>query len=244
MIVVINMLDIIICDSEKETVKAYSNTLKEVIETDLLDADVMVATTNPEDVLAYVKDKDNLFYVLLELLYDKGLKGVELAKKIRINDRESYIVFSTKHLDQVHTAFEGLIRPAGLLTKPVKKTEFVSLFLNAYCDHVNQMKKEECYSVTIGARLYRIPQRNICYFEAAQKKIFLNTDTQRIGYYDSLEAIGKRVDPHVFVRCHKGFIINTGKIEKVDYSEMTAYMTNGARIPISRTYKDHLKDIM
>ncbi|NLY43748.1 MAG: response regulator transcription factor [Clostridiaceae bacterium] len=235
------MLEIIICDNEKEYVNSCTAAIKGAIERYNLDAEVLLSTTNPNEVVSLIREKEGIFFVLLSLIYDIGVKGVDIAKKIREHDRDCYIVFATRHVELMPTVFEGLIRPSGFLNKPINIDDMLSVFLDAYCDHINSLQKEECYSITIGPRFYKIPQKSIYYFEAAQKKIIINTDTQRIGYYDSLETIGKELNGSIFVRCHKGFIINITKVERVDFSEMLVFLNNGACIPISRKYKDSLR---
>lgn len=210
------------------------------MERDCLDAEVLLATTNPHEVLSYLERKEGIFFILLELIYSIGVKGTDVAKRIRKKHRESYIVFATKHTSLMNTAFEGLIRPSGFLCKPVSKNDLLAVFMEAYCDHVKMLQKENYFSLNIGSRIYRIPYANINYFEAAQKKIFINTDTQRIGYYDSLEAIGARLD-EVFIRCHKGYIVNSKKIESIDFSSMIIYLKDGSSLPVSRTYKEAVR---
>ncbi|OPY59240.1 MAG: hypothetical protein A4E55_00293 [Pelotomaculum sp. PtaU1.Bin035] len=166
------MLEIAICDNKKEDVLNYKNNLIDAIIKDNLDAEILKVTANPDELLRAVEGNGRLLFILLEFLYAQGTSGAELAKRIRKKDRESYIVFASKHTELIHTAFEGLIRPAGFLNKPVKRKELISVFLTAYCDHINLLKAEGYFSVTIGARFYRIPTRNILYFEAAQKKYF------------------------------------------------------------------------
>lgn len=237
------MLGIIVCDDEKEQLQLMTRALRDAIAVDNLDASILMSTGNPQDLVKFFEQKQGLFYVSLDLIYGGKPTGVELAKLIRQKDKTSYIVFATRYMDKMHLAFEGLIRPSGFFKKPVTIKEYMDNFLSAYCEHIQLLKKDSYYSITVGTRYYKILTSTICYFEASQKKIFINTDTQRIGFYDSLDAILNKVDSKMFVRCHKGFIVNIEKIVSIDYSEMLISLSNGAEIPLSRTYKPNLKEL-
>lgn len=104
-------------------------------------------------------------------------------------------------------------------------------------------KKCECFIVKSGPIFYRIPFRSIVFFEAKEKKIAVKTDTKEILFYSNFETVMQKL-PDSFVRCHKGFIINAGRVSTVDFREMTAVMDDTCMIPVSRMYKDNLKEYL
>lgn len=235
-----SVLGILLCDNQFELMKTIRKALEDVIERDRLNAEVVLCSTTPEKMHKFIKENPSLYFILLELLFFSGEKGSELAKRIREEDRESYIAFTSKDTHLLHTALEDLIMPAGFLPKPIRRKDLTDTFLRAYCDYKNRYIHEEYFGITCGARYYRVLCRSINYFEAFQKKVFLNTDTQRIGYYKSLDSISNVLSIKGFQRSHKGFVVNLSRISSVDYSTGTITMRNGAEIPLSRTYRDEL----
>ena len=47
--------------------------------------------------------------------------------------------------------------------------------------------------------------------------------------------------PEEFIRCHRSFIINRKKIEKVVLSQSTVVMEEGLMVPISRSYRTRMR---
>lgn len=45
-----------------------------------------------------------------------------------------------------------------------------------------------------------------------------------------------------FIRCHRGFLVNQKKIERVIFSKNLILLADGYEIPVSRTYKSILKE--
>ena len=80
---------------------------------------------------------------------------------------------------------------------------------------------------------------DIYYFEAREKKIFLNTRNSEIGFYATLDTLADSL-PEQFVRCHRGFIVNKKKIRTVSYAQKLIFLKNDMLVPLSRGYKNNL----
>ena len=84
---------------------------------------------------------------------------------------------------------------------------------------------------------------DISFFEAKGKKIAVKTKGQEILFYSNFETVLRQL-PDWFVRCHKGFVVNTRKIQKVNLSEMSLVLIDKCTIPVSRTYRKEIKSIV
>lgn len=235
------MLGVIVCDESSEFKKLAVQEFKNLIAYNDLNAEVVLVTGSPEEMLEKLEG-GRVFLLMLDLYYGNMVTGADIAIEIRKFDRESYIVFSTEHTELMHMIFKGMIRPAGFLKKPVSNDEISSVFLDAYRDYMNNTEVLDSFTVNVGTKLYKVPYKKIMYFEASEKKILLCTNNQRISFHDSLEAIGKRLSEKGFLRCHKGFVINKLNVDSIDFSNMLVHMTNEAEIPLSRTYKDIMRN--
>lgn len=87
-----------------------------------------------------------------------------------------------------------------------------------------------------------IPFDKIYYFEAREKKLYVQTDTEEYGFYGTIDKLEGELPPH-FMRCHRSFIVNTRKIEKVVLSQNIIYLTQDRDVPLSRSYKATLKEL-
>ncbi len=86
----------------------------------------------------------------------------------------------------------------------------------------------------------RVPYGQISYFEAREKKIFVRAGRREFGFYDTMDHLCE-VLPEEFIRCHRSFIINRNKIEKVVLSQSTVVMEEGLMVPISRSYRTRMR---
>ena len=81
----------------------------------------------------------------------------------------------------------------------------------------------------------------ICYFEAREKKLFLVTANSELPFYDSIEHISEGL-PDIFIQCHRSFLINSSKIQKISLAESLVYLEGGYQIPISRNNRKRMKE--
>jgi len=64
---------------------------------------------------------------------------------------------------------------------------------------------------------------------------------------ESLQSVEQRLDPARFVRIHRSFVVNAGRVRKVTsalYGDFTVLMSDGTKIPLSRTYRDKVKILL
>lgn len=87
-----------------------------------------------------------------------------------------------------------------------------------------------------------IPYDKIYYFEAREKKLYIQTDREEYGFYGTIDKLGEELPQH-FMRCHRSFIVNIRKIEKVVLSQNIIYLSEGRDVPLSRSYKAALKEL-
>jgi DNA-binding LytR/AlgR family response regulator len=87
---------------------------------------------------------------------------------------------------------------------------------------------------TSGTRLMRAC--DIFFFEAQGRKIALRTRAQEITFYSNFEQLINQL-PNAFIRCHRGFIVNTRKVRSASFADNTLTMKDGSAVPISRTYR-------
>ena len=89
---------------------------------------------------------------------------------------------------------------------------------------------------------YRIPLREVLYFEARNKKLYLYTQNAEIEFYDTLERLQTRL-PKEFLRCHKSFVVNTAAIEEIALAQNRITLCGGRiELPISRSCKAAVKE--
>lgn len=82
---------------------------------------------------------------------------------------------------------------------------------------------------------------DIYYFEAREKRIFLNTKYNETGFYSTLDSVAEKL-PKSFIRCHRSFIVNKNKITRIVLQEGLIYCGDDILVPISRSNKKAVVD--
>lgn len=242
------MLKVVLCDDNEVYIQLLKKLIMNTADKNRYNIGIVTATSSPQDVIEYISKEEGITLFILETVYSPPkMDGIELAKGIRVKDRDSYIVYCTAHSEYIYKVMTGLIRPAGFLLKHENTGEienFEIVIGDVYRDYLNFYGDSEAVlNVNIGTEMYRIDYDEIVYLEAFQKKVYVHTSNQRIGYYDSLSALEEKLGEK-FVRCHKSYIVNRDKVVRVCFSDMKIKMTNAAEIDISRTFKALLKEKM
>lgn len=77
------------------------------------------------------------------------------------------------------------------------------------------------------------------YIEACKWLSIIYTSDKNIVCAKRLKDLQMAFTKYNFIRCHKGYIVNMSKIEKINSKNI--FLSSGVIIPIGRTYKETVK---
>lgn len=135
--------------------------------------------------------------------------------------------------------------PNGVLFLPLKAQEFESCIRAAeiLSEPGEETFDDKVFKVKTQGEYLTFRYNDIYFFEGQEKQIALRLRGQEIRFYSNFNDVMERLDNRFF-RCHKGFIVNRTKIEKVRLTDMVIQLTDGSVIPFSRTYAQQVKDLV
>ena len=234
------MLNIIICARENKDIVDITKKTKWVIRQSEIDAEVRFVSSNVENIIKEKLDVNSEYIFILEFI--KGKQN--LFKDIRSKFKFSYIVFLSNSYENIIYALKGNLMPSGFLIKPFDEDELKNIIDDIYSDYINKLgDSSEYISISTDGKIHNISVNEILYFEASSKKINLVTNNQQISYYGTLKVLEERFKDE-FIRCHKAFLVNKKKIVKCVFSDMYVELDNKSQVPISRSFKENLKQII
>ena len=114
-------------------------------------------------------------------------------------------------------------------------------FISSYMERKNEEHSGKSYVIESKEGRTILPYHDIYYLEAREKKIFLRTLNEEYGFYSTMEQLEKEL-PDTFLRCHRSYIVNMDKVEKIMLSHNQILLVHGFNIPLSRSYKPMLKE--
>ncbi len=189
----------------------------------------------------YVNKSENLDLVCIDINNDIE---VSMAELIRKSYEQSVILIITDTSVSPTKYMKPSIMAASLLLRPFAKEQVSKTIsdLFEFIKHSKPTDENDSFVVKSKSEHFFVPYDRIIYFEAREKKIFLNTLQKEYGFYDTVEQLMSKL-PDYFVRCHRGFVINSKKIKKIALSENAIYMQNDVMVPLSKSYKSKIKEL-
>ena len=173
-----------------------------------------------------------------------GKEGIPLAADCRKRNRNAYMILIADTRISPASYMKPTIMAGSLLLRPFQKADIEEAFQEAFGSFLTdegEPEEKEQFILDNREGKWRIDYEHIYYFEARQKKLYLNTGNREIGFYDTLENIQKTL-PSWFIRCHRSFLINGKMIQKLLLGQNLVVLKDGWEIPVSRTYKKEIKE--
>lgn len=177
--------------------------------------------------------KFDLIFLDIEL---GTINGVEVGQiiRVRMQDYITKIVYVSSKETYDRQLFD--VQPLHFLPKPLNK-EKVFNDIQLATKILNKENNLFCFKV--GSEMYKIPIKEILYFESIGREIKLVIMNEIIYFYDKIDAIEKRVTSFRFMQPHRSYLVNYDQIISIKSDEIA--MSNGVRIPISRLKSKEIK---
>ena len=173
-----------------------------------------------------------------------GELELKIARSVRLTGEETHLLLVSERNRDISPFLRPAIRPSGVIFRPVRNAEIRDMLyeISSEIERLTHDGEADVFMLKADNISYRIPLRDILFFETIDRKVRLHTAGQEICYYDSIKNL-TAVLPDYFLRCHKSYLVNTFKIEKLDGDKMEAILTGGYRIPYSRTRRNAVRQI-
>jgi DNA-binding LytR/AlgR family response regulator len=186
------------------------------------------------------------------------INGFEVIDRIKYRPM---IVFTTAYDQYALKAFD--VNGIDYLLKPISKEKLdraIKRVLNnkinindnifsAIKDIVKKKVYLKRFSIKGKDEILIIPQEDVCYFKAEDKYVFLCTIEKEYFYDATIKELEKMLDPEIFLRIHRSYIISIDKIKKIDKWFLGEYKVklsgeNETSLKISRSYLPKVRKIL
>ena len=160
--------------------------------------------------------------------------GIEIAKRIRIHDKECIIVFMTSSRDHALDAFE--VDAMQYLVKPVYYDKIRHIF-----DKTQKLFSENMRFIEVPSNglSTKILLKDIYYIEVYNKTCLIHTNLHTIKTYTPLSKLWELLDGSPFLRCHRSYILNMFYID--DILENDFLLKSSDKIPIRKDASSDIK---
>lgn len=230
------MIKIIVIEDEK----IHQDKIKEVI------SKLVFKTTEDVKVEYFTKynkslqkiiDDDSIRKIfIMDIELENNISGIQIAKKIREDDWESEIIFTTSHDKMFETVYRNIYQVFDFIEKYHDMTERLSkdleIIFKKNFDNKMLMYSNRFFDL-------KIYYRSILYIyrEKDERKLVIVTDTNvfKVGLTipEMLDLLDAR-----FKQCHRSCIVNRDRVHKYEWNEGYFVLDNKTEVDmLSKKFK-------
>lgn len=229
------MLKFAIIDDDTQILDNTSNMLESIFIKHDYDAEVAFKTSNVDELFSYLEN-NKVDVLILDITLKSYLTGIEIAAKIREQNKDCYFIFTTAYLEYCLVAYK--YKTFDFIAKPVEYDRLEECIVNLFKDISGSKKR----FIKLDNKNTIIAENEIKYIERDGMKVVFHTDSRDYEVYSSFHKL-QEILPSNFVRCHKSFIANVNNITKVEPTDNMIYF-NSSSCDIGPKYKDKFMEVI
>lgn len=223
-----------ICDDDNVQLEELKKCLEKYCLENGRDMDIKAYCSVENMLVDMASEKGHIDIFFLDVELGK-YNGIEIAERIRINNKLSEIIFISSYEQYVHDAFRT--SPADYIVKPIDVHE-----LDRTLDWVCEKKDNNRTVKIISERKeLNIPVDEIVYIEGNGRKVNVCLNDKQYVVYEKLDDIEKKIKEvsQLYIRIHKSYLVNYKYIKNIKSDKIT--LSDGSELSVSRKYKEEVK---
>lgn len=230
------MLNFALCDDNLNILDKLEKMLETIFTKNNFDANVCFKTDNNQDMLDFVTN-NKADVIMLDINLKSNKSGLELAKSIRNINKNSYIIFTTGHLEYAMIAYK--YKTFDYLAKPITYDRLEETIIRLFDDVYGQPKRY----IKIDNKNTIIDESEIQYIKRDGMKLVFHTPTRDYDIYSSFNKFQDKL-PETYKRCHKSCIANITQIKDVEPVSGTITFKDNSKCEIGPKYKSDLMEVL
>lgn len=214
---------------------------------------VGVATSHKEALELFYSKKVDI--VIIDIYLNGVPEGITFAETLNVlPNLAKPFVFLTSTTDRTTFERAKLTKPFSYLLKPFNELELLyalelavekfyaqnDVFLG---DEEDTVISSEFLFIKKGKSLKKVQITDIIYIEVEEKYCNIVTDKEKFVILISLTKILELLDPILFYRTHRNYIVNSEKIIEIVPTDNLVILTGNHKITLSDKYKDLMKKV-
>ena len=233
------MIEFLVCDDNSKVVKDVVDVINKV----------MIKNNKNYKIHKFL-DYDNKFLDLIKTSGDYRIyilyidtptaSGIDIARKIRVKDKNSPIIFITGHEELGHTVLKSCL---NFLTFISKYDDCLNKLENAISEALDTLGSRQTIEFLEHGIKYNLALNNILYVtrDTIERKTIIKTDSNEFKVYIPLEKFNE-LAKNTLTKTHKSCLVNMKRVDKVDGNRNIITFDTGEVIDLlSNKYK---KDVI
>lgn len=180
----------------------------------------------------------NRFDIILLDIDMPGLDGIEVGRRIREMKNGTQIIFVSECESRVFESFE--VQPLGF----VRKSNFlndIAAVVRLYIKTCVQEQTSEYMEFETRSGLLSMKTRQIRYIEGSRnyQMLYLKDQEEPTEVKMTLDKLEEILESHGFIRIHKGYLVNSQFIQRIQSTSLS--LQDGTELPIGRSKMGEVK---
>lgn len=219
-------MKVAICEDEPMCVDLLDAFIKQWARENGIFVEVLSYGTAEQFLFDFGND-ESIDLIFLDIKMGK-MNGIELAHKLRSENNNAYIVFTT---DSSEYVFEGYnVSALNYLIKPIEYNKCCAML-----ERVRKLTAERKYYLCkTSESLIRIPYEEILFIEMHSHNATINTSKGKYITRKTMTNILLELDSELFMKCHKSCIVNIQHISSISQKSIT--LSKNISIDVSMRY--------
>lgn len=230
------MLNFAICDDNLHILDRLEKLLESIFTQNSFEAIVSFKASTTKDMFNYVSNH-KVDVIMLDIDLGSKKNGLELAEAIRKLNKDSYIIFTTGHLEYAMVAYK--FKTFDYLAKPITYTRLEDTIKRLFED-INGLPKKY---IKLDNKNTIIDANEVQYIKRDGMKLIFHTETRDYDTYSSFNKFQDRL-PENYKRCHKSCVANISQIKDVEPISGTITFKDGSTCSIGPKYKSDLMEVL
>ncbi|MCI6583217.1 MAG: LytTR family DNA-binding domain-containing protein [Oscillospiraceae bacterium] len=217
----------LICETIETFLKRFSRENKLSIEFD--------SYYSGTEIINQLSDK---YYDCIFLDIEIGERnGIDVSRYLRdtLKNETTEIIYISSHTQYAVELFD--FDPVTFLVKPIEEEKLIK----GFAKFLRRLKlSEEVFAFKNGREIYRIPLKDIMYFQSSDHRIILHALKEKYTFYDKIDRLAALLEPKKFLFVHKSFLVNSRHIQNFGYETVT--INNGDVISVSQSRRKAIRE--
>ena len=189
--------------------------------------------------LELIQSRESFDIIFLDIKMP-NINGMELAKQIRKQGRQSLIIFITSASEYVFDAFD--VEAFQYLLKPIQ-TDKLKNVLEKVTKKMQIDANIDFLMISANRQIQKVFLKDILYIESIGRIAKIHCNNGTLETYEQIGILEDKLSDKFFFRCHKCFLVNLNFVDAFNKTEVR--LENGEKIMLAkRRYEDFQKAIL
>lgn len=242
----VKTISIAICDDEKNIQQILSRDVKTFCADHGISCQIACYDSGEEMLKSSTAQMPDILFLDIQM---SGRNGMEIAKELRRQHKNTILIFVTAMSEYVYEAFD--VDALHYLVKPFPKEKLQAVLGKALRQLQNLTEDKKCPPLQLetspailvkrGGLSTKVFLSDIIYAEVFNRKVMLHTVNGDIEYYGKLTDLSEQAGAD-FYRTHRAYLVNLKYVEK--YNATTVWLEQGTALLSKKQFAGFVRQYM